>query len=227
MFGDKVEVVPVFFGHRADAEIGFRKIDAFGRTELGLVRARVYDLDQHVIGVHLADAAFDFAVIEEYRLARQRRGEDFGKRAGDVRDIAMRRGRLVYPLGQDQQIARVQANRFLDEGKVANMAGVDFLSVAHERPFGATEDVSAVIAGAEAGVIGFVDHRQLPRLPAAILNRERYRRGGRSAAESQVRGVGRQRRAAIPSSRACRPSAMRAGATMEPRASLPTRQRTT
>ena len=35
VFGDKVEVAPVFFGHRADAEIGFRKIDALGRTELG------------------------------------------------------------------------------------------------------------------------------------------------------------------------------------------------
>ena len=96
MFGDKVEVVAVFLGHRADAENGFREIDAFGRTELYPVLAGVHDLDQHVIGMDLADAAFDLAVIEEDRLARQRRGEDFGKRAGDVRDVAMLRGRACF-----------------------------------------------------------------------------------------------------------------------------------
>ena len=60
-----------------------------------------------------------------------RRGEDFGKRAGDVRNIAMpRRAGVFSLLGQDQQIARVQANRLLDEGKIADVTRGDFLAVA-------------------------------------------------------------------------------------------------
>ena len=55
---------------------------------LAPLRGGVHDLDQHVVGMNLANAAFDLAVIEEDRLARLRRGKSFGKRAGDVRNIA-------------------------------------------------------------------------------------------------------------------------------------------
>ena len=41
VFGDKIEIAPVFFGHRADAEIGLREIDAFAGTELRLALAAV------------------------------------------------------------------------------------------------------------------------------------------------------------------------------------------
>jgi hypothetical protein len=102
VFGYKIEVVPVFFGESADAEIGFRKIDAFGRTELRFARARVDDLDQDVFGMNLADAAFNLAVVEEDRLARQRGREDLWKRAGDVREAAMRRRRAGFFFGQHE-----------------------------------------------------------------------------------------------------------------------------
>ena len=91
MLGDKIEIAPVFFRHGADAEIGLREIDAFGRTKLRPAGAGVHDLDQNMVRMHLADSAFDLAIVEENWLAGQRGGENFGKRAGDVRQIALRR----------------------------------------------------------------------------------------------------------------------------------------
>ena len=69
VFDDKIEIEPVFFGHGADAEIGVREVDAFGRAQFRFRRAGMQNLDQHMLGMHFANAPFDLAVVEEDRLA--------------------------------------------------------------------------------------------------------------------------------------------------------------
>ena len=60
------------------------------------------DFDHHMIGMDLANAALDLPVVEEDGLSRLRRGENFGKRARDVREIAMLRQQRVFVSGQHQ-----------------------------------------------------------------------------------------------------------------------------
>jgi len=133
-------------------------------------RARVQDFDQHMLRMNLADAAFDFAVIEENRLAHQCRRKGLGESAGNVREIPVRGGCSVFGLGQNKQVARPQADGLLDKWKVADMATGDFLAAPHQREFGAAEHPGVSFAGAEAGVIGSVDDCEMTPLPTAVLD---------------------------------------------------------
>jgi hypothetical protein len=82
----------------------------------------------------------------------------------------MERMGLLVLLSQNQYIARVKANGFLYEGKTADAACSYFAAASPERQFGATEDIGALLAGTDTGVIDFVDHCQIPFFPAAVCD---------------------------------------------------------
>ena len=72
----------------------------------------------------------------------------------------------------------MKAQRLLDEGQLADATRGDFLAVAHQRQFGAAEDVGALFAGANASVIPSFDHSQFPLLLAAVLDLDNIARAG-------------------------------------------------
>jgi len=79
-------------------------------------------------------------------------------------------GHCPLLLGQHEETTGVEANGFFDGGNDAYAARGDFLALSHQRPCGAAENIRALFAGAQAGVIGFGGYFHLSLLASAILH---------------------------------------------------------